>query len=566
MRALDPRLLREAPPARRFLLACAVLAIASAVTIVAQAALLGHVVSAAFLAHRDLRDLALPLALLAAASVIRGVLGWAFETGGSLAAAGTVATLRRRVLAHLVAARPGGLGELRAGEVAAAAVDGGEALEPYFARFLPQLVLGIVVPPLLLFWIGWRDLTSALVLALALPTIPVFGILIGRRTEHATENRRQTLALLSTHFLDVVRGLPTLRAYRRGPAQADTIARRTEDFRRETMATLRIAFLSAFVLELAASLGTALVAVEIGIRLSDGGMALGPAFAILVLAPEVFLPWRNGAVQFHASADGIAAAQRLFELADLEPTVEAHGDGVAPDPSHGPLRLERVCAAYPGRGRVLDDVSLELAPGERVAIYGPSGAGKSTLLALLLRFLDPESGRMLVRDADVLAAAPAAWRRRLAWVPQRLQLEAGTLENAVRLGRPEATDDEVEAALADAGLALGRDLPIGPGGVALSAGETRRLALARGLLRGAPLLLLDEPTAHLDAASARGVLDVLARLPRTTSVLVATHDPAVLTVVDRALALRDGRLTPGADGSPGQVPASEDRDESVPAP
>ena len=562
MRALDPRLLREAPPAGRFLVASGPLALCSAAAIVAQAALLAHVVAGAFLGHRSLGSLTVPLVGLGAVSVARGALGWAFETGGSLAAAGTVATLRRRVLAHLVAARPGGLGELQAGEIAAATVDGGEALEPYFAKFLPQLVLGLVVPPVLLAWIAWHDLTSAIVLAIALPTIPVFGILVGRSTEHATEKRRQTLALLSAHFLDVVRGLETLRAFRRGAAQADAIARRTDDFRRETMATLRIAFLSAFVLELAASLGTALVAVEIGIRLADGRLALEPALAILVLAPELFLPWRNGAVQFHASADGLAAAQRLFELIDLPATALACGAGPAPDPAHAPLRLERVGVAYPGRGPVLDELSLELAPGERVAIYGPSGAGKSTLLSLLLRFRDPDSGRIRVGADDVLAADPDAWRRRLAWVPQRPLLEAGTLADAVRLGRPEATGTEIAAALADAGLLLPLDLRVGPGGVTLSAGEARRVVLARALLRGAPLLLLDEPTAHLDAASAGGVLAAVAALPRTTSVLVATHDPAVLRIVDRALELRDGRLG-DLPGRSGRVPVSDTGDERV---
>lgn len=545
MRPLDPRLLREARAARRFLAAAVVLALASSAAIVAQAALLAHVVAAAFLHHRGVAALATPLVALAAVSVARGALGWAFETGGSLAAAGTVSTLRARALARVVAARPGGLGELRAGEVAAATVDGGEALEPYFARFLPQLALAAVVPPVLLAWIGVRDLTSLVVLAVALPTIPVFGILIGRGTERATEKRRESLALLAAHFLDVVRGLPTLRAYRRGRAQAETIARHTDDFRRGTMATLRIAFLSAFVLELAASLGTALVAVEIGIRLVDGGIALEPALAILVLAPELFLPWRSAAVQFHASADGIAAARRLFELIDAVPAVAAGGAAAAPDPASAPLRLERVSVAYAGRGKVLQELSLELAPGERVAVYGPSGAGKSTLLALLLRFLDPSGGRLLVGDDDVIAADPAAWRRRLAWVPQRPMLETGRLADAVRLGRPAATGAEVAAALEAAGapeLARRLDAVVGAGGIALSAGETRRVALARALLRGAPLLLLDEPTAHLDAASAQAVLDALAALPRTSGALVATHDAAVLRVVDRALELRDGRL------------------------
>jgi ATP-binding cassette, subfamily C, bacterial CydD len=545
VRPLDPRLLREARAARRFLAACLVLALASAAAIVAQAALLGHVVARSFLAHQGLHELAAPLVALAAVSIARGALAWAFEAGGALAAAGTVRTLRRRVLAHLVAARPGGLRDLHAGEVAAATLEGGEALEPYFAKFLPQLVLGAVVPPVLLVWIALHDLTSALVLAVALPTIPVFGVLIGKSTERATEKRRETLALLSAHFVDVVRGLPTLRAYRRGPAQAEAIARRTDEFRRTTMSTLRIAFLSAFVLELAASLGTALVAVEIGIRLVDGRVALEPALAILVLAPELFLPWRNGAVQFHASADGVAASRRLFELLDLEPTVTARTAAAAPDPALAPLRLQGVRLSYPGRGVVLDDVSLELAPGERVAIYGPSGAGKSTLLALLLRFVDPAGGSVLVGEDDVLAADPREWRRRLAWVPQRPLLGTGTLADAARLGSPAATDGAVAAALVAAGagdLARRLAIPVGPGGVALSAGETRRVALARALLRDAPLLLLDEPTAHLDSASARAVLAALEELPRSRSVLVTTHDPTVLAAVDRAVELRGGRL------------------------
>lgn len=542
MRPLDPRLLREAPPARRFLWACAALAAGTATAIVAQAALLAHVVAAAFLGQRGLASLWVPLAALAGVSAARGALGWAFETGGSLAAAGTVAALRRKLLAHLVAARPGGLGELRAGEVAAAVVDGGEALEPYFAKFLPQLVLGAVVPPVLLAWVGWHDLTSLVVLAVALPTIPLFGILIGRSTEHATEKRRQTLALLSTHFLDVVRGLETLRAYRRGAAQADAIARRTDEFRHETMATLRIAFLSAFVLELAASLGTALVAVEIGIRLADGRMALEPALAILVLAPELFLPWRNGAVQFHASADGLAASRRLFELIDLEPAVADSGSRPVPDPRTVPVRLEHVAAAYPGRGTVLQDVSLELAPGERVAIYGASGAGKSTLLSLLLRFLDTAAGRISVGGVDLGDASGEAWRRHVAWLPQRPVLGAGSVADAIRLGKPDASDDEVAWAVAAAGVPVEPSLRIGHGGVTLSSGEARRVALARALVRDPAVLLLDEPTAHLDAASAGAVLGALAGLPRTTSVLVATHDPAVLRVVDRALELRGGRL------------------------
>jgi ABC-type transport system involved in cytochrome bd biosynthesis fused ATPase/permease subunit len=300
------------------------------------------------------------------------------------------------------------------------------------------------------------------------------------------------------------------------------------------MSTLRIAFLSAFALELAASLGTAVVAVELGIRLVHGTVALSPAFAILVLAPELYAPLRTASAQFHASADGLTAAGRLFELIDLEAPAVATGAA----PELGVLRLEQVGFSYPGRGRVLDGVDLELQPGERVAIVGPSGAGKSTLVALLLRFVEADAGRATVDGVDLATVSPAAWRRQLAWVPQRPLLEPGTAAEAVRLGDASAADSEVAAALAAAGLAVRLDAQVHE----LSSGEQRRVAFARALHRRAPLLLLDEPTAHLDASSAERIVDVLASLPRTRAVIVATHDPRVLRAADRVLELRGGRL------------------------
>ncbi len=520
---------------RRYLGACGALALLSAATVVAQAALLGRIVAGAFLGHEGLDTLTLPLVALAAVSVARGLLGWAFESGGALTAETTLATLRGRVLAQLVRARPGGLGALQAGEVAGAVLDGADSLEPYFARFLPQLALATVIPPVLLVWVALHDLTSAIVLACTVPLIPIFGILIGKATERSTMRRWRALSTLSAHFVDVVRGLPTLRAYRRGKAQTESIATYTDEYRQATMSTLRIAFLSAFALELAASLGTAVVAVELGIRLVHGNVALSPAFAILVLAPELYAPLRTASAQFHASADGLAAAGRLFELIDLE----APEPMTAAAPEPGVLRVEQVGVAYPERGRVLKGVELELQPGERVAIVGPSGAGKSTLLALLLRFVEADAGRVTVAGVDLATVSSSSWRRQLAWVPQRPLLEPGSVADAVRLGARAAADSEVAAALSSAGLAVRLDADVHT----LSAGEQRRVAFARALLRRAPLLLLDEPTAHLDAASAETIVDVLEALPRTRTVLVATHDPRVLRAVDRVLELRGGRLS-----------------------
>ena len=534
MRPLDPRLAREVPAVRRYLALSGLLALASAAAIVVQAVLIGRVVAGAFLQHESAASLARPLVALAGVSILRGAVAWAFEAGGAVAAAATLATLRGRLLAALVRARPGGLGSLRAGEVAGAALDGADALEPYFSRFLPQLALGAVVPPVVLGWVMLHDVVSALVLVCTVPLIPLFGILIGRATERATMRRFRALSMLSTHFVDVVRGLPTLRAHRRGEAQTAAIERYTDDYRRATMATLRVAFLSAFALELAASLGTAVVAVELGIRLVDGRIGLSPALAILVLAPELYAPLRNASAQFHASADGLAAAGRLFELIDLE----APAAGALVPAAGGELRLEGITVTRDGRGPVLAGVDLVLAPGDRVAVLGPSGAGKSTLLDVLLRFVEPTAGRASFAGVDLPELEPGAWRERLAWVPQRPLLEPGPVRAAVLLGRH---DGDVEGALVAAGapsLARRLDADVDE----LSAGERRRVALARALLRDGPILLLDEPTAHLDAVAADAVAAAVAALPRTRTVLVVTHDERLARCVDRVYDLSGGRL------------------------
>jgi thiol reductant ABC exporter CydD subunit len=547
VRPVDPRLVRAAPAVRRFLVACVLLAAATAAVVVAQASLIGDIVSRAFLGGRGLGALEAPLAALAAAAVARGVLAWAFEAGGHLTAAATTRSLRRTLVSRVLAAGAEG----RSGaDVATAAVDGVDALDPYFSRYLPQLVLAGVVPVAVLLWVALIDPESALIMAATLPLIPIFGILVGREAGKRARARHAALARLGGHFLNVVRGLPTLRAYNRGAVQADRIAETSDAYRRETMGTLRIAFLSALVLELAATLGTAILAVEIGIRLDDGGIALGPALTVLVLAPELYLPLRNAAVQFHASADGMAAAERIFAELDAVPDAGGMAEAAAPLPP-ARLRLDGVGFGYPGRASAaLAGVSMAVDPGERVAILGPSGSGKTTLARLLLRFDRPGHGRMRYGTTDLRDVDLDRWRASVAWLPQRPQLLSGTIADAIRLGRPDASADDVaEAArLADAdafirALPAGYETAVGDGGNGLSAGQLRRVALARALLRDAPILLLDEPTTSLDPESAAAVAAALAALPRDRTMIVITHDDDLARrVADRVVRLDAGRV------------------------
>jgi ATP-binding cassette, subfamily C, bacterial CydD len=534
VRPVDPRLLREAPAARRFLVVAAVLAVVGAVAMVVQAVALGVAVERLFLRNAALADVSTQLELLVGATVVRAAVAWALESGGRATSLVVAARLRRRLVAHLLEVRPR---ETPVGELAAAAVTGLDALGPYFARFLPQLVLSVAVPVVVFAWVVAHDPLSAVVMACTLPLIPIFGILVGKVTEARTLRRFRTLTVLSSYFLDVVRGLPTLRAFGRGGAQAERVGAISEAYRRETMSTLRIAFLSALVLELAATLSVAVIAVEIGLRLVDGGIALAPALAVLVLAPEFYGPLRSAAAQFHASADGLAAAQRVFALLDREPAVRrpAHPHRV-PDLTTATIGLRSVTVQYPGRDEpALAALTAVLAPRAVVAVAGPSGIGKTTLLEILLRLREPSTGSVLVDDVDLADIDPDEWQRHVAWVPQRPRLAAGTVRDALRAGAA-ATDEQLLRALELAGAAyiapldqmLGERTP-------LSAGEIRRLALARALVRDPLLLVLDEPTTHLDANSAE--LIVLAIASLDCRVVVATHDERVLAVADEILDL-----------------------------
>jgi len=524
------------------------LGVAAALLVLAQAALIAAVAARVF-GGASLGDVAGLLVLLVLASVGRAAAASGFEVVGRRAATDALATLRLELVERRLRDRPAALDGAESAEVATAAVSGLDALETTFARYLPQIVLAITVPVAVLVFVAVIDPLSAGVMLLTLPLVPVFMWLIGRYTQQRARERWQAMALLATHFLDVVRGLPTLRAFNRGEAQTEQIRVVSEEYRRSTMATLRIAFLSGTVLELAATLGIALVAVTVGVRLVDGGIGFEAGLTVLVLTPELYLPLRNLAAQFHASADGLAVAKRLLDLVD-DDVVARPGAAATPTPREAPIRLEGVSFAYPTReALVLDRVDLELRPGETVALVGPSGGGKSTIASLLLLLAAPTGGRVLAGDVDLAGCAAAAWRAKIAWVPQEPTLFRGSIADNIRLGVPAAGDEEVRAAAVRAGadafvhaLPEGYDTLVGEGGRPLSAGELQRIGLARAFLRDAELVILDEPTANLDPASAAIVSEAVERLRVGRTVLLIVHRPELAAHADRIVHLRDGRI------------------------
>ncbi|MFC7921875.1 thiol reductant ABC exporter subunit CydD [Streptomyces cinereoruber] len=556
MKPIDPRLLRYARATRVFLTAMVVLGLVGAALVVAQAMLIAEIVVGSFQEGRSVSTLATPLLLLAGVAVARGLVSWLTELAAHRASAAVKSELRGRLLGRAAALGPGWLGGQRAGSLIALATRGVDALDDYFARYLPQLGLAVVVPVAVLARIVTEDWVSAAIIVVTLPLIPLFMILIGWYTQARMDRQWKLLSRLSGHFLDVVAGLPTLKIFGRAKSQAESIRAITSEYRQATMRTLRIAFLSSFALELLATLSVALVAVTIGMRLVHGDLDLYTGLVILILAPEAYLPLRQVGAQYHAAAEGLAAAEEIFDV--LEQPVRNGGTGAVPDSVR--LELDAVTVRHAGRAEPsLDAVTLTVEPGETVALVGPSGAGKSTLLDVVLGFTAPEpGGSVRVGGEDLAGLDPEAWRSRIAWVPQRPYLFAGTIAENVRLARPDASDEAVREALRDAGadgfvaeLPDGLDTLLGEDGAGLSAGQRQRLALARAFLADRPLLLLDEPTAALDGETEAGVVDAVRRLAAGRTVLLVVHRPALLAVADRVMSLGTNTVAPTASPSAG---------------
>ncbi|RNF87001.1 thiol reductant ABC exporter subunit CydD, partial [Streptomyces botrytidirepellens] len=558
MKPIDPRLLRYARATRFFLAASVALGLAGAGLVIAQAMLIAEIVVGAFQRGQGVDALTASLIWLALVAGGRAAVSWLTELAAHRASAAVKSELRLRLLERAVRLGPGWLDSQRTGELTTLATRGIDALDDYFARYLPQLGLAVVVPAAVLARIVTADWVSAVVIVATLPLIPLFMVLIGWATQSRMDRQWRLLSRLSGHFLDVVAGLPTLKVFGRAKAQAAAIRSITADYRRATLKTLRLAFLSSFALELLSTLSVALVAVGIGMRLVHGELDLYTGLMVLVLAPEAYLPLRQVGAQYHAAAEGLAAADEAFAVLEREPA--AAGGVPAPDARDAALAVDGLAVRHPGRAAPsLAPVSFEVRPGETVAITGPSGAGKTTLLNVVLGFAEPSEGRVLAGGHDLVSLDPESWRRQIAWVPQRPYLFAGTIADNVRLARPDADDAAVCDALRQAdALGFVDALPEGSGtrlgemGAGLSAGQRQRIALARAFLADRPVLLLDEPTANLDGATEAAVVDAVRRLAEGRTVLLVVHRPALLPLADRIIPLPGpaGPSGPGAGYGP----------------
>jgi ATP-binding cassette, subfamily C, bacterial CydD len=534
MPAVDRRLIRHTRGTRIFLALSVAIGTTQAVLIVLQAWLLAGIITDAFLGGLGLSELRRPVILLAATLLGRAVLTWLSEVVAQRCSAGVKSELRSQFLARIVALGPRWLTGERSGELTTLATRGIDALDDYFSRYLPQLVLVCVVPLIVASRMVAADWVSAVIVVVTLPLIPIFMVLVGLTTKALTARQWATLQHLAHHFLDVLSGIGTLKVFGRSTAQVETIRRLADRQRRTTLATLRLAFLSSLVLELLATLSVALVAVSVGLRLVDGRLDLHTALLVLILAPEAYLPLRLLGAHYHASAEGLAAADQLFAVIEQ----------AAPEAGHeradhrGALTLDDVTVIGPDRaGPVLDRLSVTIAPGQVTGIVGPSGGGKSTVLGLLLGTVRPDRGQVLAGGTDLAGADLTEWRRKIAWMGQDPVLFAGTVADNVRLGTPDADEFAVRRAVRSAQVDVPLDLMLGERGHGVSAGQRRRIALARAILRDAPLVLLDEPTESVDAETEQALLASLPAVFTGRTVVLVTHRPALLGLCDHVVQL-----------------------------
>jgi thiol reductant ABC exporter CydD subunit len=565
------RLLQQAVASGPTLALTVALGLLAGLITVGQAWLLSQVVSRVFLQGQDLAGIASPLLAFLLLALLRTGLVWGSEAAAHALAEGIKRDLRARLAAHLLALGPAYRHGERSGELANTAVEGIEALDAYYRQYLPQVALAALVPLAVLFVVIPRDWVSGLVLFLTAPLIPLFMILIGSAAEALTRRQWTSLSRMSAHFLDVLQGLATLKHLGRSRAQVEAIARISNQFRQATMGVLRVAFLSALVLEMVATLSTAVVAVQVGLRLLYGHLAFEQAFFVLLLAPEFYLPLRLLGSRFHASVEAVSAIERIGAILDTPPQP---GAGAGPEAQSGDLFegrdttplpaaastaivFEDVHYAYEqGRRPALEGVSFRIGPGETVALVGSSGSGKTTVAYLLLGFLAPDRGRITLESARHSPASrsladlpPPAWRQLVAWVPQEPYLFHGTVAQNLRLARPAATMDEVVWAARQAhahtfveALPRGYQTLVGERGARLSGGQIQRLALARAFLKDAPWLVLDEATANLDPEVEALVQEALGRLLRGKTALLIAHRLTTVYRADRILVLDGGRL------------------------
>jgi ATP-binding cassette subfamily C protein CydD len=547
---MNRELLRQVRPARASLGLTAALGLSVAVATIAQMVFLSKVVDQVFLKGADIGEVSTLLLLLLGGAVLRSGLLWTREVAAQRGAVRIKSEIRERLFAHVLRLGPVYARGERTGELTTTATEGVEKLEAYFARYVPQTVLSVFVPLLIACYIFAQDWSSALLLLVTAPVIPIMMVLVGSYAEEHMRRQWAALSRMGASFLDALQGLVTLKVFGRSGAEGQRLAVTSEEFRRRTMKVLRYAFLSGFVLEFMIAAAIGIVAVTLGVRVISGNMPFEEAFVVLLLAPEFYKPLRELGTHRHAGMEGSAAADRIFEILNTPVPVREGLGSSHPAASGVTIEFSGVGYTYPASDHAaLSDLTLTLPAGTRTALVGRSGSGKSTLVNLLMHFMDPDFGTILANGVAVDELPANTWRESVALVPQRPHLFYGSVLDNIRLGRPGAGRKEVERAAELSGavefirrLQQGYETQIGERGARLSGGEAQRVAIARAFLKNAPVLVMDESTSGLDPESERLIRVALERLAQDRTVLIIAHRLNTVYGADRIAVLERGQV------------------------
>jgi ATP-binding cassette subfamily C protein CydD len=552
--AVGKRLSVYIPGMRLYLAQQSSLSACSALLIVGQCYLLTQIITRVFLERQAPGQVYQLLALLLLVMLGRAALPWLSNIAAGHIAVRAKSIMRERLMQHLLQADSQQEDE-RSGELAHVLATGVESLDAYFSQVLPQLCATLIIPIVVLIAASITDPLSGLILFITLPLLPIFMILIGKQSERATHRRWHELGQMSAHFLEVIQGSATLKLFGQSASQRQIVRRVSEQFGRVTMQVLHIAFLSALAMEMGATLSTALVAVEVGVRLLSGQMPFSLAFLALILAPEFYQPLRALGPQFHASMDSAAGASRIFSLLDKPSNATSNpeiNNCIHHAKTHHTLQFKQICYTYPASDEqrpALSDISFSVQTGQTMAIVGPSGAGKSTLADLLLRFAEPQRGSICFDDVPISMQSPQQWRQHVAWQPQRPYLFNVSGAENIALAHSGTSREEIMQAAQLVGihemvqaLPQGYDTVVGERSARLSGGQIQRLSLARAILKQAPILILDEATSALDATAESQVLHALTSLCSSRITLMITHRLHTIRQADPVLILNEGSI------------------------
>lgn len=525
------------------------LGLTSGFLLILQAWLLANIVNSVIFEKSSLTDIQNWLFGMLGVFLLRALLNWASEITAFKAAAKIKLSLRSKLHQHLLSLGPIAIDGERSGEIINTLVDGVEALEAYYARYLPAMSLVVLIPLSILVFVFPIDWISGVVLLVTAPLIPFFMILIGKGTAHLNKKQWRKMARMSAHFLDMIQGLSTLKIFNASQREVETIRRISDEYRSSTMSVLRVAFLSSLVLEFLASVSIAIVAVLVGFRLLYGEMDFFYGFFALLLAPEFYFPLRNMGTHYHARLEAIGAAEKMLDILE-QPFIEQSSSSASLDSTKKTtINFDHVSFTYDDRGNALNDFNVSIPAGSRIALVGKSGAGKSTIIRLLAGFMQTSQGSIFINDIPLNVLTLENWRKQIAWVPQNPHLFKGTIQENIVLGMTAVSKQQIRLAAKYAQidsfintLPAGYNTQIGERGQGLSGGQIQRIALARAFLKDAPVILLDEATANLDSESEQLIQQSIDQLAKGRTVIMIAHRLATVENADQILVMDQGSI------------------------